>query len=100
MQIPKKGDIYINRGFEKIYKKSFFVSVVRVMNVCQDQVQIQSLSDNKTADFNCGQSLFVRSLEEFHRIFRPKEPGDLIKYKQARAVHRILYADARSRTTT
>lgn len=99
MLIPKKGEIYINRGFERSHKREFWCSIVRVMNVVQDQIQLQSLSDNTDAEFNFGQRLFVVDLKEFEKIFRPKRPGDLTKYKKDRAVHRILYADARSRTT-
>ncbi len=98
MLIPKKGEIYINRGFERSHKREFWCSVVRVMNVCQDQIQLQSLSDNTDANFNFGRQLFVVDLVEFNKIFRPKRPGDIEKYKKARAVHRILYADARNRT--
>jgi hypothetical protein len=94
----KHGQIWINTGFEAVYKTKFYHSIVRILSVQDDVITVRSLSDTRFGEFAFGGPMgepFVlcrkKNFESGH--FRPYKSGDLSKFIKHRNVNRILYAD-------
>ena len=101
--MPKKGEVWVNKGFEVCFPSRFYHSVVRVMEVITISgatvVMVKSIADTMCGDFGTNDTPFPLTLDQFNEKFRFKQPGDLERFRKHRQVNKVLYADSGNRAT-
>lgn len=94
----KKGQVWVNVGFEHVYRSKFYHSVVRILVVNGDEILVRSLADTYGGEFAYGgpqgKPFYLSKKEMIDKgRFRPFKKEDLHRFTKSRILNKVLYGN-------